>query len=44
MFAIIGQNPVAKEDGYVHIFGECRNMNDQRDHAAVNVTEQVVKQ
>ena len=44
VFAIIGQNPVAKEDGYVHIFGECRNMNDQRDHAAVNVTEQVVKQ
>lgn len=43
VFAIIGQNPVAKEDGYVHIFGECRNMNVHRDHAAVNVTEQVVQ-
>jgi hypothetical protein len=42
VFAVIGQNPVAKEDGYVHIFGECRNMADHRDAAAVNVTEQVV--
>ncbi len=44
VFAIIGQNPVAKEDGYVHIFGECRNMNDHHDPAAVNVTDQVVAQ
>lgn len=43
VFAIIGQNPVAKEDGYVHIFGECRNMDDHRDHAAVNITDQVVE-
>ena len=43
VFAIIGQNPVAEEDGYVHIFGECRNMNDHHDHAAVNVTDQVVQ-
>lgn len=42
VFAVIGQNPVAKEDGYVHIFGECRNMNDHRDAASVNVTDQVV--
>jgi hypothetical protein len=43
VMAIIGQNPVAKEDGYVHIFGECRNMDDHRDAAAVNVTDQVVQ-
>ena len=44
VFAVIGQNPVAREDGYVHIFGECRNMSDHHDHAAVNVTAQVVGQ
>ena len=43
VFAVIGQNPVAKEDGYVHIFGECRNMADHRGAASVNVTDQVVQ-
>jgi hypothetical protein len=42
VFAVIGQNPVAREDGYVHVFGECRNMDDHRDDASVNVTDQLV--
>ena len=43
VFAVIGQNPVAREDGYVHVFGECRNMEDHRDAASVNVTDQLLK-
>ena len=42
VFAVIGQNPVAREDGYVHVFGECRNMDDHREDASVNVTDQLV--
>jgi hypothetical protein len=42
VFAVIGQNPVAKEDGYIHVFGECRNMDDHRDDASVNVTDQLM--
>ena len=43
VFAVIGQNPVAREDGYVHVFGECRNMDDHSDGASVNVTDQLVQ-
>ncbi len=43
VFAVIGQNPVAREDGYVHVFGECRNMNDHRDGSSVNVTGQLLQ-
>jgi hypothetical protein len=43
VFAVIGQNPSAREDGYVHIFGECRNMADHRDGSSVNVTDQLLK-
>lgn len=43
VFAVIGQNPAACEDGYVHVFGECRNMNDHRDGASMNVTDQLLK-
>jgi hypothetical protein len=42
VFAVIGQNPVAREDGYVHVFGECRNMDDHKDGASVNVTDRLV--
>ena len=44
VMAVIGQNPVAREDGYVHVFGECRNMEDHRDDATtnVNVTDQLL--
>jgi hypothetical protein len=42
VFAVIGQNPVAREDGYVHVFGECRNMADHKDGASVNVTDRLV--
>ena len=42
VIAVIGQNPVARDDGYVHVFGECRNMDDHRDDASVNVTDQLV--
>jgi hypothetical protein len=42
VFAVIGQNPVAREDGYVHVFGECRNMDDHSDGASVDVTDQLV--
>ncbi len=42
VFAVIGQNPSAREDGYVHVFGECRNMNDHHDGASVNVTDQLL--
>ena len=41
VFAIIAPNPVAKESGYVHVFGECRNMNEHKDGASVNVTDRV---
>jgi hypothetical protein len=30
--------------GAIHAFGECRNMNDHRGTASVNVTEQVATQ
>jgi hypothetical protein len=43
VYAVIGQNPVAKEDGYVHVFGECRNMNEHRDGSSVDVTDQLLK-
>lgn len=43
VFAVIGQNPAAREDGYVHVFGECRNMNDHHDAVSVNVTDQLLK-
>lgn len=42
VFAVIGQNPAAREDGYVHLFGECRNMNDHHDDAGVNVTDRLI--
>lgn len=44
VMAVIGQNPVAREDGYVHVFGECRNMDNHRDDATtnVNVTDQLL--
>ncbi len=44
VMAVIGQNPVAREDGYVDVFGECRNMDDHRDDATtnVNVTDQLL--
>jgi hypothetical protein len=42
VFAVIGQNPVAREEGYVHVFGECRNMDDHKDGASVNVTDRLV--
>lgn len=42
VFAIIGQNPVAREDGYVHVFGECRNMDEHKDGSSVNVTDQLI--
>jgi hypothetical protein len=42
VFAVIGQNPVAREDGYVHVFGECRNMTEHRDGSSLNVTDQLL--
>ena len=42
VFAIIGQNPVAKEDGYIHVFGECRNMEDHNGAPSVNVTDRLL--
>jgi len=42
VFAVIGQNPVAREDGYVHVFGECRNMAEHKDGSSVNVTDPLV--
>ncbi len=44
VFAVIGQNPSAREDGYVHVFGECRNMENHRHAASVNVTDQLLKE
>jgi hypothetical protein len=44
VFAVIAQNPVKRENGYVHVFGECRNMADHRGSASVNVTDQLLNQ
>jgi hypothetical protein len=44
VFAVIGQNPVAREDGYVHVLGECRNMADHSGEPSVNVTDKLIKQ
>ncbi|OBB12796.1 hypothetical protein A5662_07680 [Mycobacteriaceae bacterium 1482268.1] len=44
VFAVISQHPVAKEDGAVRIFGECRNMVDHRNDATtgVDVTDRLL--
>jgi len=43
VMAVLSQHPVAREDGALRIFGECRNMVDHRDDAVkdVNVTDQL---
>ena len=40
--AISGDGAVYRELGKVRLSGECRNMDDHRDAASVNVTDQVV--
>lgn len=42
VMAIINQNPVAREDGYVHLFGECRNMEEHSGGGGVDVTGQLL--
>ena len=43
VMAILSQHPVAREDGAIRVFGECRNMVDHRDDPVkdVNVTDQL---
>ena len=44
VMAILSLHPVAREDGAIRIFGECRNMVDHRNDAVkdVDVTDQLL--
>ncbi len=44
VMAVLSQHPVAREDGAIRIFGECRNMADHRNDAVkdVNVTDRLL--
>jgi hypothetical protein len=44
VMAIMGRHPVAKENGYVQLSGECRNMSDHRNDGktvAEDITDQL---
>jgi hypothetical protein len=44
VMAIMGQHPVAKENGYVQLSGECRNMVDHRNDGktvAADITDEL---